>query len=96
MRLVAWAFGAAGACIWYVADAAVSASHMKSKFAESDTNGDGSLDFEELTVARSQMGHKDGAASAERVISKWDKNGDRKIEVEEYLDYVHPKWRDEM
>merc|ERR1712048_1428587 len=73
----------------------VTVKKMREKFAESDTNSDGLLDMEELVAARGQMGHKDPHSSANRVLERWDKDGNTKISVEEYLDGVKPDWRNE-
>merc|ERR1712224_742976 len=79
--------GAAALCACLAAGK-TSVKDMKAKFEENDKNNDGFLDFDELVVARGQMGHADAEASAKRVIDWWDKDGDKKVTVEEYLDYT--------
>mmetsp|Transcript_6312 Transcript_6312/g.10654 ORF Transcript_6312/g.10654 Transcript_6312/m.10654 type:complete len:142 (+) Transcript_6312:122-547(+) len=68
---------------------------IKHHFEQADKDADGVLDWDELVMARKQMGHRDPAADARKVLGLWDENHDEKISLQEFLDYNRPHWRDE-
>merc|ERR1712224_199291 len=70
-------YAAAALCACLVAGK-TSVKDMKAKFEENDKNNDGFLDFDELVVARGQMGHADAEASAKRVIIGGTRTATRK------------------
>mmetsp|Transcript_3884 Transcript_3884/g.5995 ORF Transcript_3884/g.5995 Transcript_3884/m.5995 type:complete len:93 (+) Transcript_3884:68-346(+) len=69
---------------------------MKQSFKDSDTNGDGLLNYEELVEARRQGGWDNPEEHAKGTVKKWDANGDAHVTLEEYLDFNEPKWRNEL
>ncbi|GJP46298.1 hypothetical protein CLOM_g9685 [Closterium sp. NIES-68] len=54
-----------------------------------DTNGDGRISYEELSVLLNRLGIDDGLAVVQDIIGHADRDGDGQIDVEEFLLAAH-------